>query len=337
MTADLESFHYITRQIHEQGFASALRMAALFRLADHLADGPRRISELAKLAEIDEDFLRVVMQLLAVRGVFRETADGSFALTPQAGALRSDAQPSARQSVLTFTSEPFTRAIANLDITARTGKPSFEAVHGMPLFQYMAMHPDMLAEFHQGMENFTHADSAAFAEAYDFPATGLLVDIGGGKGQLLLDVLSRFPGLRGVLFDRADVVAINRLAELGDGSRWEVTAGDFLEAVPSGGDLYVLQFVLHNWDEDSCVKVLRNCRQAMAPGGRVLVLESLFSPQNEIDLLVDMVMRSSLTGKKRREEDFRRLFGAAGLRLSRVIPKPNTTSVIIEGVADPES
>jgi hypothetical protein len=337
MTADLDSFRFLTRQIVEQGFAAALRMAALFRIADHLADGPRPVPDLAKLTETNEDFLRRVLELLATRGVFEETADDSFALTPRAAALRSDARPCARHSVLSFTSEPFTRAIANLDITARTGKPSFEAVHGMPVFDYMAAHPDLLVQFHQGLENFSHAESAAFAEEYDFPGTGLLVDIGGGKGQLLLDVLSRFPGLRGVLFDRAEVVAQHRLAELGDDSRWETAAGDFLEAVPAGGDLYVLQFVLHNWDDGRCVQILRNCSRAMAPGGRVLVLESLFSPQSEIDLLMDMVMRSSLTGKKRSEADFHQLFGAAGLRLSRVIPKPDSTSAIVEGVADPES
>lgn len=336
MTADLESFRFLTRQIVESGFTAALRMAALFRVADHLAAGPKPMSDLAKLTNTDEDFLRRILQLLATRGVFEEATDGSFALTPRATALRSDAHPSARPSIMSFTSEPFTRAIANLDSTARTGKPSFEAVHGMPLFEYMAAHPDLLVEFHQGLENFSHAESTAFAEVYDFPASGLLVDIGGGKGQLLLDVLSRQPGLRGILFDRAEVVAQHRLAELGDDSRWEVVAGDFFDAVPRDGDLYVLQFVLHNWDDEHSVQVLRGCRQAMAPGGRVLVLESLFSPQRETDLLMDMVMRSSLTGKKRTEADFQRLFGAAGLQLHRVIPKPDSTAAIVEGIASAE-
>lgn len=335
MTTDRDSFHFLTRQIHEQGFSIALRMAALFRLADYVTDGPRPVSDLAKLTATDEDFLRLVLRLLAVRGVFAETADGSFEMTPRAAALRSDAQPSARESILSFTSEPFTRAIANLDITARTGKPSFEAVHGMPVYEYMAAHPDLLAEFHRGMEQFTRVESAAFAEAYEFPGTGLVVDIGGGKGQLLLEVLSRQPGLRGVLFDRAEVVAQHRLGELGDDGRWETAAGDFAEAVPSGGDLYVLQFVLHNWDDDRCVRILRNCRQAMAPGGRVLVVESLFSEHDEINLLIDMVMRSSLKGKKRGDEDFRRLFDLAGLRLSRAIPTPNSTASIVEGLARP--
>src|SRR5713226_6653598 len=119
MTAELDSFRFLTRQIMEQGFIAALRIAALFRVADHIADGPRPVSDLAKLTDTNEDFLRRCLELLATRGVFEKTADDSFALTPSAAALRSDARPCARHSILSFTSEPFVRAIANLDVTAR--------------------------------------------------------------------------------------------------------------------------------------------------------------------------------------------------------------------------
>lgn len=322
------------------GFAypAALRTAAELGIADQLAAGPRTPAQLAAATGTQAPHLYRVLRLLATRGVFEEDDQGRFHLNPPAGALRTDAPLSVRAAVVMVTSPSFWHSAQDLTTTLRDGQPAFERVFGAPFFDYLARDEAAAATFHRGMASFSDVVEQKAVEHYNPPSAGTVVDVGGGYGGLLLRMLRRQDGLRGVLFDRPEVVARHRLAALGADERWEVIGGDFFTEVPTGGDLYLLKHILHDWSDADCVQILRNCRRAMAPGGRVLVFESVIAPgnQHQTGKLLDLFMMMMLTGRERSEAEFAQLFAAADLRQVRVIPTPAPVSIIETAAREPE-
>jgi hypothetical protein len=324
------SAEFLTAAAADYLYPAALRAAALLGVADHLENGPHDCAHLGALTQSHPSSLHRMLRLLATRGVFREDEQGRFHLTPLADALRTDSPTSVRAGILAVTAEILWRSAGELEAAVRDGKPALEKIYGMPVFDYFRHNPQAGAEFHGGMGGFSLPESRGFAETYPFPETGVLVDIGGGQGTLVLEVLSRHPGLHGVLFDRPDVLADHQLTRLRADHRWSVAPGDFFVAVPPGGDLYTMQYVLHDWNDEDCVRILRNCRQVMAPGGRVLVIDAVVPPGNNPHLskTIDVLMLAAVPGRERTESDFSALFAAAGLRLTRVIPKPGALSIV---------
>jgi hypothetical protein len=310
--------------------AAALRAAAVLGVADLLADGPRTPAELAEQTGTDAVSLHRVLRLLATRGIFREDPEGRFCLTDRANPLRTTVSGSVRDAVLMSTSDLHWRSAGELATAVRTGKPAFESVFGMPYFGHLAGDETAARVFHQGMASLSAWDNPFTVESYRFPESGLLVDLGGGQGGLLLTVLSRNPGLRGVLFDREEALAGHRLASLGEPDRWTLAPGDFFESVPSGGDLYTLQNVLHDWDDEQCVRILGNVRRAMAPDARLLVIDAVIPPGNDpsIAKTLDVLMVGVLPGRVRTEAEFAGLFAEAGLRLAGVLPTPGHLSIL---------
>lgn len=325
-----ESAAFLTTEALGYIYAAALRVAALLDVADHLSDGPRSTDDLAALTGSDPQSLYRVLRLLATRGVFREDDDGRFRLTPAAEALRADSSFSVRDGILTVTTESLWRSAGELLHSVRDGTPALERIYGKPIFEYLRENPAAGAEFHDGMGQFSLLESRAFAESYPFPETGTLVDVGGGQGTLLLEVLSRHPGLNGVLFDQPDILAKHRLGRLGADDRWTTVPGDFFEAVPPGGDLYSMQYILHDWDDAACVRILRNCRDAMAPDARILAIDAVVPPGNDPHpgKTLDIIMLFAVPGKERTEAEFTTLFTAAGLQVTRIIPKPGRLSIV---------
>lgn len=311
-------------------YPAALRAAALLGVADHLADGPRTPAELAAATGSHAQFLHRTLRLLAARGVFREDAEGRIHLTPEADALRTDSPSSVRAAVLMFTEKPHWLSAGELATSIRQGKPSFDHIFGAPLFDYLAGDEEIGTVFHNGMRSVSESAVQLIVDNYDFPASGTMIDVGGGQGGFLLRALRENPGLRGVLFDQEHVVAGNWLTELEADHRWELATGDFFTEVPAGGDIYALKHVLHDWTDEECVRILRNCRQAMAPDGRVLVVEWVVPEGDEPDTskTLDIFMMILLNGRERTEAEFRKLFTDAGLLLTRVISMGSSLSIL---------
>ncbi|MEU9608588.1 methyltransferase [Streptomyces sp. NPDC048057] len=315
-------------------YPAALRAAAAVGVADHLADGPRTPAELAATTGKDGGALHRVLRLLATRGLFAEDDLGRFRLTPDGDALRSDAPVSARSAVLMLTDPTMWRPAGEMSRCLTDGGSAFDALFGMPFFDHFARDEATAAVFHAGMASMSDAENAPIAAAYDFPEAARVVDVGGGYGGLLADVLAAGPTLHGVLYDRAHVLAGHRLATRLPGAadpagRWETAEGDFFASVPTG-DVLLLKRILHDWDDEQCVTVLRHCRAALSPGGRVLVIDAVIPSGNEPhqgkDL--DLMMMASLTGRERTESDFASLFARADLRLRRVVPTPTVLSIV---------
>ncbi|MFF7726380.1 methyltransferase [Streptomyces sp. NPDC008001] len=319
-------------------YASALRAVSVHRVADHLADGPLQPEELARRAGLHGPTLRRVLRLLATHGIFAEDERGAFALTPAAELLRTDVPASAHAGMVWITEEVFRRSAEGLEDALRTGVTPFETAYGLPFFAYLQANADAQRVFDEGMAAASGPEDELVAEAYPFPATGTVVDVGGGRGGLLRAVLSRNPGLSGVLFDQEQTVATH-LLDSGEGAkeiagRWRTDAGSFFEAVTPGGDIYLLKHILHDWNDEDCLRILRAIRAAIVPGGKLLAVDAVLPPGNEPHFakVLDIIMLSVVQGRERTEQEFRGLLGEAGFRVDRIVPTPRYASVV-EAVA----
>ena len=201
----------------------------------------------------------------------------------------------------------------------------------MGAFDYFARHPEAAAVFDAAMTSRSAQENEAIAAAYDFSGLRTIVDAGGGHGSLLAAILRANPGLRGVLFDRPQVVAEarHRLDAAGLEGRWEAVAGDFFDAVPAGGDAYLLKRVIHDWDDERAVAILRNCQRAMSEGGRLLVIELVIPPGNDpsFSKLFDLLMLVQSGGQERTEAEYRTLLDAAGSAPTAATPTRALVSV----------
>ncbi|WP_079195372.1 methyltransferase [Streptomyces acidiscabies] len=314
--------------------SAALRAAAETGVADHLADGPRTPAQLAVATGVGERGLYRVLRLLATRGIVEEDARGAFTLTEAGQALRGDVPGSVRDAVLMITDQSMWQPAGELSRCLTGQVTAFDAMFGMPFFDYFAQDERTAAVFHVGMAAMSDPENAVIAAAYDFPASGTVVDVGGGHGGLLQETLRQNPGLEGVLYDRAHVLAGHRLT--GDktiADRWTLADGDFFASVPPG-DVIMMKRITHDWDDDRCATLLRHCRDSLHPGGRVLVLDAVVPPGNapHQSKTLDIMMMTSFGGRERTASDFATLFETAGLRLSRVIPTESVLSVV-EAVA----
>ncbi len=308
----------------------ALYVAAKLGLADILKGGPQPLEALAATTGANADALYRVLRVLASIGVFEEISARQFALTPLAALLQQDLPYGVRAQALFFGDEPY-RACGGLYDSVMTGANAYERVFGAPHFEYLAQHPDQNEIFNQAMSASSRQAATAIAGAYDFTAARTVVDIAGGQGMLIAAILRANPELRGVLFDQPHVVAgaSPLLEAAGIADRCELVSGNFFASVPTG-DTYTLRHILHDWDDEHAIAILRSCAEEMAPGGRTLVIESVIEPGNDPSpaKFLDLMMFVMNGGRERTAEEYRRLFVAAGLRLTRIIPTGGAESLI---------
>lgn len=309
------------------GYALTITLSAVAQLgiADRLAQGPQKAADLAKACGVDADFLRRVLRYLASEGVFEQQADDRFALNAVSGWLRSGIPGSMQPRAAFVGSRIAWPAWGHLLQALQTGKSGMEAAFGETLFEVGQRDPESAAIFNSFMAAQTAASVRALLDAYDFSTAREMVDVGGGRGALVAGVLQAQAGMRGILFDLPAVVASAPplLDSAGVAERCRIVGGDFFQSVPAGADLYALKFILHDWRDADCITILKNCRAAMATGGRVLIIEHLvpeepgphFAKFMDINMLV-----MTDGGRERTQEEFERLLGAADLRLAQVFP-----------------
>lgn len=328
-TSRQDPVQYVIAEAMSYIYPAALRAATLLDVAAHLVDGPRDIAELARLTGANGPFLRRVLRLLATREIFREDEEGRFHLTPYADVLRAGSPKTVGTAVLGLTSDKAWLPSHDLAEAVRHGEPGFERHFGCSFFDYLRTDPEEARIFNESMVDLTAYDYEYLTAAYEFPERGVMVDLGGGHGTLLLNVLGTNPGLRGVLFDVEPVLAGHLLGRLGADDRWAVVAGDFFDEVPAG-DFYALKNILHDWSDEECVRILGCVRRAVRPGGRVAVVDVVLPPANEPHLgkLQDVFMLLLFTGRERTRAEFEDLLSRAGFRITRVVPTGGMYSVI---------
>jgi hypothetical protein len=313
----------------------ALHAAAKLGVADVLATGPKSIDEIAEATQAHGPSLRRLMRTLASGGIFAEDASGRFASTTLGETLRRDGPGSVREAVI-WVSEPMHYgSCGDLAQTVKSGEPGFNRLFGQPYFDHVAGDESAGRVWDAGMACFSGMENGPIASAYSFPRNACVVDVAGGQGGFLAEVLRTDPSLRGILFDRPEVVkAPQSLEDAAVLDRCELVGGDFFDAMPPGGDVYVLKRILHDWDDQTCVKLLKRCREVMPSEGRLLVIDAVIPPGNDPHpaKIVDLVMMSVLPGRERTEQELSALLTDGGFTLNQVIP---TRSMLCIAEASP--
>jgi hypothetical protein len=310
-------------------------VAATLGIADQLKEGPKSIAELASTASVDPNALYRVLRALASQGIFAETGDCHFALTPQAELLRDDVPGSLRAWSMMLGGESFWKPWGELLECVKTGETAFNRVFGMGRWEYLSAHPDAAATFNRMAASNTDGRATPIVEVYDFSAASTVIDLGGGRGGLMAAILTKHPDVTGVLTDLPAVAEDAKafLATQGLGARCAVVSSDLFAAVPQGGDIYVMKSVLHGLNDDEAVAVLKNCRAAMTTSAKLLVIEAVLPPHGSpspINLLD--VHRMVMTGSQERsQEELRAFLEIAGFHLHRVI-KTGTQDNIFEAL-----
>jgi hypothetical protein len=312
--------------------SAALGTAIQFDIPEHLARGPRTTADLARASGTDEAALYRLLRALATVGVFAETSPRTFALTRVGELLRRGAPGGAREMILWMCDAFHYRVYAEMPAAIQSGQTVGEKVVGMPVFEYFARDTALGERFNNAMTAFSETVAPAALAAYDFSGIKVLVDIAGGHGMILASILRKHPQMRGILFDLQHVLAGNRLEEFGVKDRVQAVAGDFFREVPKGGDAYIMKHIIHDWDDDRALAILKNIHTALEgkPGGRVILLETVLLPGNQPDMgkLIDLEMLLLPGGKERTADEFAALFDRAGFALTRIVPTQSPLSVV---------
>ena len=311
-----------------------VRAATELRIPDLVADGPRSAADLAEATGVMAGPLQRALRALVSVGVFDEVDGGRFAATPVSDWFR-DRPGSMRGIALMLPAESY-RAFGDLMYSLKTGEPAFEHIYSMSRWEQLAQEPEESALFNSSMQFNTEAMRDAVASAYDF--TGLLsvVDVGGGRGTLIAGLLKANPGLRGTVFDIEAGLAETEAYLKGEGvhDRCAVKRGSFFDHIPSGHDVYVLKNIIHDWSDDKAAVILANCRKAIGPERRLILIERVVPPRSEYSaasrqlFMADMQMMVMLGGRERTLDEFRILLENAGFQLTRVIPTESPFQLI---------
>jgi predicted O-methyltransferase YrrM len=310
---------------------SAIPIVAEAGVADLLLERPRSVSALASASGVDADALGRLLRLLASLGIFAQNGDGEYVNTPLSETLAASAPISMRNIALFGLLPGYIGAEQALPAAVREpGATAWDLAHGMPVFEYLTAHPDEAALFQGAMTMFSGAEAGAVTAAYDFSKIETLVDVGGSQGALLAAIVRANPSLRGVLFDLPVMVegAAELFAAQGVADRATVVGGDFFESVPAG-DAHVLKHILHDWDDEHCVAILRSARNATVQGGTLLVIEEALPPGNAPSpgKILDLFMLV-VGGRERTQVEYGALFEQAGYELTRIIPTAMPLHVI---------
>lgn len=309
-----------------------LSTAANLSIADHLAGGPKSATEIAEAVRCNSRALHRFMRALANFGILTRAGAQKFALTPLGEALKRDVPGAARSTVLMTAGPMVWKCFEQLQYAVETGKTGMEKAFGMPLFDYLAQHPELATQFSEAMVGIHSAEPAAVAASYDFSSLEVIVDVGGATGNMLAHIVTRYPQCRGVLFDRPHVVAdaLAFLRARGIENRIRIESGDFFTTVPPGGDAYILSHIIHDWNEEQCLTILSNCRKAMKPGAKLLIMEFALPEGDDphIGKLLDMTMLVVTGGEERTANEYRTLLGRAGLTMTRVVPTGSDVSIV---------
>jgi hypothetical protein len=304
--------------------AQAVGTAARLGLADVIGDGTRSAGSVAASTGTEVGATTRLLRALAALELLTETGDG-FALTPLGTLLRRDRPDSVHAVATMFTDTAMLGGWLRLDDAIRTGDKTFDDVFGTDFFSHLKEKPELSATFNASMSAGTRLTAAVLPDHYPFDRFTTVADIGGGDGTLLAAILGKHPGLRGLLYDTEEGLAQADVTLTG----YDVTTrtGDFFTEVPGGADLYLIKSILHDWDDDRCVTILRNCRAVIPPHGRLLILEPVLpevvdGSMPPIMYLSDLNMLVNLGGKERTRAEFEALCEQSGFELTNVIPLP---------------
>ena len=313
-----------------QGYKTtqALYVAAKLGVADHLQQGPKKAEELAKVVQANPKALFRLMRHLAAIGIFTQDESGKFGLTPLGELLCTDNPESMRYGAI-FTGEENYKAAGNLLHSVRTGETAFNNLYGKGHFDWMAEHADASSTFNKAMAQSLRRQGNP-VESYDYSGKRVVVDVGGGRGDLISSVLVANPAMEGILFDlpQGSAEARSVLQAKGVEDRCHIKTGSFFDSIPSGGDVYVLSRILHDWPDDKAATILANCRKAIKDDGTLLIRDNVLSDGDVQGSTLDVTMLIMTGGEERTESEWKNMLQSAGFVLTRVYKKEGQFDLI---------
>ena len=310
----------------------AVGVFAKLGISDLLQSGPKTADELAEATGTHAPSLFRVLRALASAGIVKAETEGRFGLTPLSETLVTNAPGSLRWFVVSELGQEHYPAWGNLMHSVKTGEIAFDNFFGMDIWQYFKKNPEDGAVFNDSMSGVTAAANEAILSLYDFSQFKTVVDIGGGHGGLITSILEKNRHLKGVLFDAPQVIegARPRLEAASVADRCEAVAGDFFKAVPAGGDAYVMKWIIHDWDDEKALTILKHVRSQLQPNGRLIIVETVVPETEEphFSKFFDLNMLVMTGGKERTATEFQQLLATAGFKLLRITPTDLPTSII---------
>jgi hypothetical protein len=310
----------------------AVYVIARLGIPDLLKSGPKTAEELAEATKTHAPSLYRLLRALASVGVVNSEKGGRFALTPVSETLVTDAPGSLRWFTVSELGQEHYPAWGNLMHSVKTGEIAFDNFFGVDIWKYFQQNPDDAAVFNDSMSGVTAAANEAIMSLYDFSRFNKVVDVGGGHGGLITSILKTNPEVKAVLFDAPQVIegARPRIESAGLADRCETVAGDFFQSVPAGGDAYVMKWIIHDWDDERAIRILKNCRSRMPQDGRLILVDCVVPEGDEphFSKFIDLNMLVMTGGKERTAKEFEELLAAAGFKLLRVIPTELPTSIL---------
>jgi len=315
-------------------FTAALQPIVRLKIADLLAERPLPVAELAQRTGSNEDALYRVMRMLATAGVFAETPGRVFAATPMSELIRAGVPGSLRDFVAWIGNPFHFKVWSDMGYSVRTGQPAVERVTGKVCFDAIFGDPDVAYDFNMAMTNFSRVIAPAVIEAYDFSGIGTLMDVAGGHGAILCEILTAYPQMKGILFDLPNVVqeANCHICSLKMEHRCETITGDFFEEIPADADAYYMQHIIHDWDNERSLKILANCRKALEgrKDGRLIIVDAIVQENSGSDMSkwLDLEMLVLPGGRERTRREWDSLMSRAGFEITKTVPIAMAKNVI---------
>jgi ubiquinone/menaquinone biosynthesis C-methylase UbiE len=312
--------------------ARCIYVAAKLGIPDLLANGPKSTDELAAVTKTHAPSLFRVLRALVPFGIVSQNDDNRFAITPLSETLRSDVPGSLRAFALTELGEEHYPAWGELLYSVRTGGIAFDKAFGMPVWDFFAKNPENAKIFNDAMSGMTAQANEALHAAYDFAGINTIIDVGGGHGSLITSILKKNPEMRGILFDSPQVIegAKANIADSGVSDRCKLVGGDFFQLVPEGGDAIIMKWIIHDWNDEQSITIMKNCHRALPENGKLILVEAVVPEGDEphFGKFIDLNMLVMTGGRERTEAEFRKLYEESGFRLTRVVPTDSPFSVI---------
>lgn len=310
--------HYISQGIY---------VAAKLGIADLLKDGAKTIDELAESTQVETQSLYRILRALASNGIFTESAASYFANTPMTEYLQSDFPNSVRDAVILEGEQWLWQTWGSMFTALKTGVSGVSTQLGMPLVEFFKQNPQQFATFKAGLKNYSTIINRAVLAAYDFPSESQIIDLGGGDGSLLVSILEADATMSGVLFELPSVIARNRASSH---KSYEMLEGDFFTSVPTGGNIYVLKQIIHNWNDEQAIKILCNCKQAMPQDSRLLIIDPIVcSQESSFATFLDLQLLITHPGAwVRTQDELIKLAQKAGLQVTNIIKTQSPCTII---------
>ncbi len=332
---DVPSPQAVLRQM-VQGFmpAKSLQVAAELGIADLIAEKPKSADQLSTILGVHSESLYRLLRALASLGIFKEISHNQFENTLLSEAFRTNVPGSMRDYLIFYPDDGFLLAWTKLLDVVKTGKPSFKDVNGCEQWEYFQKHRESAERFNKGLAARTSQVISALLESYDFSQFKTLIDVGGGLGTVLASILSKFQQLHGCLYEQSSVVegAKSFLEAQGVISRCNLISGNFFESVPKDFDAYLMKSIIHDWDDEKALAILKNCRASINKHGKLLLIERVIG-QDDAPLSVkwmDLYMMVIYGSRVRTEQEFRNLLRASDFELKKVIALPGPDDAVIE-------